>query len=873
MSKKLVIVESPAKAKTIGKILGPDFVVKSSVGHIRDLPERSLGVDLDNGFEPEYVLSPGKKKVVDELRKAAKECEEIFLAPDPDREGEAIAWHLQQVLLPGNRKKPFLRVQYNEITPRAVREAFEHTGDLNMARVDAQQARRVLDRIVGYKVSPVLWKRVQKGLSAGRVQSVALRLVCDREQEIESFVPTPYWVFTAKVRKCVDPRDPFAVKLIKVGGRKAEIHSEDTATSVRSALARSALTVRSVGTKTVSRHAFPPYITSTLQQGASNLLGYSPSRTMTIAQKLYEGVELGGEGPVGLITYMRTDSVNISVEARDAARQYIVSHFGTEYYPATPNVYRSRSSAQEAHEAIRPTDIARTPQSLAKVLDASELKLYDLVWKRFVASQMAAARIEQRTALIDAVPAPDGEACQLSATASEVVFHGYMKVTGADLPKERDEDEEDEDAVDRLPPLVEGEPLEALAWQDERKETKPPARYSEASLVKALEANGVGRPSTYASIVGTLGQREYVTREKRTLAPTELGRRTNDVLVGTFPSLFEVGFTAAMEGELDGVEDGREDWKEMMRRFYGRFSEWMQSAKSPGADPVAVRTALDAAARITQWAPEVQRGKRTYSDGKFVDSLREQFQAEGGIPITDRQLEALLRILCRYRIQVPDLETVLQAVGRPEMLDAPELQPPRESTKRKLAWLEKAELSPDSARFVGSLARQVEAGRRLSDAQMRVLDDILATQVGRIEGLTEADLAELGITPRQAPDTAMVRELLQALATVKEWRPPSSKGKRVYDDSVFTRSVTEQFERRGDLSPAQLNAVKRMVARYHGQIAEYAAIASRHGLPEEGLRAPGADAKPDDGTQDDEAPRGPRRFARRGASKTRDADA
>jgi DNA topoisomerase-1 len=873
MSKNLVIVESPAKAKTIGKILGPSFVVKSSIGHVRDLPERSLGVDIENGFEPDYVLSPGKKKVVDELRKAAKECDAIYLAPDPDREGEAIAWHLQEVLLPGNRKKPFYRVQYNEITPRAVREAFEHTGELNMARVDAQQARRVLDRIVGYKVSPVLWKRVQKGLSAGRVQSVALRLVCDRESEIEKFVPQPYWVFGAKVRKRIDPRDAFTVKLVRVAGRKAEIHTEEAATAVRESLAKSSLAVRSVGTKTVTRHAFPPFITSTLQQSASNVYGFSPSRTMSVAQKLYEGVELGGEGPVGLITYMRTDSVNISNEARDEAREYISSHFGAEFYPAQPNVYRSRNSAQEAHEAIRPTDVSRTPQSLAKVLDPSELKLYELIWKRFVASQMASARIEQRTAIIDAVP-PAGDACQLSATASEVVFAGYMKVTGTDLPKEREDtatDEEgEEDVVERLPPLVEGEPLDAVSWLDERKETKPPARFSEASLVKALEANGVGRPSTYASIIGTLNQREYVVREKRTLVPTELGRRTNDVLAGTFATLFDVGFTASMETELDEVEAGREEWKGMLARFYERFSEWMQAAKSPGADTESVRIALEALTHVQQWAPEVQRGKRTYSDEKFVVSLREQFETAGGLPITDRQLEALLRILCRYRPQLAQAEDVLRQLNRADLLEAPELQPPRESTKRKLGLLATAALSPDSARFVGSLARQVESGRRLSDPQLRVLDDILAAQMGRLEGLTAEVLAELEVAPRAPVDATGVRELLDALGTVKEWRPASTRGKRVYDDEAFTRSVTEQFGRRGDLSPAQLNAVKRMAARYHAQIANYADVAAHNDLPKDGLQAPGA-ASGEGGAAPGEGGNR-RRFAPRGGRRNPLAD-
>ena len=396
MGKKLVIVESPAKAKTIGKILGPGFMVKSSVGHIRDLPERTLGVDVEAGFVPKYVLSKGKAKVVAELKKAAQACEAIYLAPDPDREGEAIAWHLQETLADCAKDKPVHRIQYNEITQRAVRAAFENPGVIDMQRVDAQQARRVLDRIVGYMVSPMLWRRLKKGLSAGRVQSVALRLVAEREREIQAFQPEVYWVMGATVRREEEPLDPFTVRLARVDDEKPSIGDEQTAKALLDDLEGCSLRVSAVRRRESARRPLPPFITSTLQQAASSVCGYSPNKTMSIAQKLYEGVELGGGGPVGLITYMRTDSVNIARDAQTAAHDFIVDKYGEDYYPEKPNIYKSRASAQEAHEAIRPTDVTRTPASLKGILDGPELRLYELIQN--VSSRAKQGVIEQKTA-------------------------------------------------------------------------------------------------------------------------------------------------------------------------------------------------------------------------------------------------------------------------------------------------------------------------------------------------------------------------------------------------------------------------------------------------------------------------------------------
>ncbi|MCL1910285.1 MAG: type I DNA topoisomerase, partial [Kiritimatiellaeota bacterium] len=506
--KKLVIVESPAKSKTIGKILGGDYIVTASVGHIRDLPVNSLGIKIsDDGlkFTPVYEVSETKKKVVAGLVKSAKECGEIFLASDPDREGEAIAWHLKAVI-DGASKTPvagrkFHRVRYNEITPAAVRRAFENPGEIDDRVVDAQQARRVLDRLVGYKISRILWRKIRTGISAGRVQSVGLRLVCGREREVRAFTPVPYWEFDVALSKLTGETRPFKARLTQINGKKADVNDEARAAEVKAALEASACEVVSVSEQRRARKPFAPFITSTLQQSASNALGYSPNITMSIAQKLYEGVDLGGElGQTGLITYMRTDSFNVSQEARAAARDFITGAYGAEYHQDKERVYKSRDNAQGAHEAIRPTDPALTPESLAKKLSPQELKLYDLIWRRFVASRMSDAVSNVRTVKI-ASKASGAPALTLSASSSEQIFAGFTKVYGAVAtaePKGEGDEKESGDAQEMqawLPPLAEGEALARGAVAAERKETKPPPRFNDASLVKELEANGVGRPS------------------------------------------------------------------------------------------------------------------------------------------------------------------------------------------------------------------------------------------------------------------------------------------------------------------------------------------------------------------------------------------
>ena len=837
MGKKLVIVESPAKAKTIGKILGSGYVVKSSVGHIRDLPERTLGVDIEHGFAPKYVLSKGKSKVVAELKKAAKSCDELFLAPDPDREGEAIAWHLQETLADSAAGKPVHRVQYNEITPRAVRAAFDHPGVIDMHRVDAQQARRVLDRIVGYMVSPMLWRRLKKGLSAGRVQSVALRLVSERERQIQAFNIEEYWVLGANVRRETQPLDPFGIKLVKVDGEKPTVGSEAAAKALLSDLDGCSLRVSDVRIRETTRRPLPPFITSTLQQAASSFCSFSPNRTMSLAQKLYEGVDLGSGGPVGLITYMRTDSVNIARDAQASARAYIGDTYGVDYYPETPNFYKSRASAQEAHEAIRPTEVSRTPESMRGVLDAPSLRLYELIWKRFVASQMTSARIAQKTVEIEPVKSGMQHVFAFSAASSEVLFDGFLKVMALDIRKkkpEEDDADEEVDEVDRLPPLATGDPLALLDWLSERKETKPPARYSEASLIRALEANGVGRPSTYASIIETLNSREYTSREKRQLAPTALGLEVSDLLVDKLAQLFDVGFTAKMEESLDEIEEGRVEWSHMMSDFFKQFKVWMDLAKEPPADAKKVLGVLAMLEQVTAWGPEVQRGKRKYSDERFVVSVKEQL-AKGEKAVSDKQLVALAKIAIRYREQIQGSEQTLAELGFDEEVARDLAAPSNEDSMRRFEVLQKLQFSESQTTFIESLKQQAESGRKLSERQLAALDRIITQNAAQIENY-ETVKQELKLTAEESelpPDNESPL-LLGMLGQVTTWQEPVARGKMTFDDHAFFVSLQEQFNRKKSLSPRQRYAMKRMIFRYKAQIADFDRHVEQLGLNKKG---------------------------------------
>src|SRR5712691_10374445 len=569
MGRSLVIVESPAKAKTINKYLGRNYSVKASLGHVKDLPKKALGIDVENGFEPTYEVIPGKTKVVAELKKVSKEADAIYLAADPDREGEAICAHLAEVLGTNKtQRKKIFRVLFNEITPKAIKAAFEKPGKIDLRLVDAQQARRVLDRLVGYKVSPLLWDKVRRGLSAGRVQTVALRLIAEREREIRAFVPVEYWTIHALLAAGEPPS--FEAKLLKHKGEDIEVHTQAEADAIVAAAQSAAWQVTSVAQKEKRRFAPPPFTTSKLQQAAYNRLRYTAKRTMALAQRLYEGVEMGQEGSVALITYMRTDSVRVSNDALEQVRGVIGSSFGQTYLPDKPNFFKSKKDAQDAHEAIRPTDAALTPADVKPFLSEDLFKLYQLIWQRFVASQMVPAVFDQTTIDIDA-----GD-YTFRATGSVQKFDGYLAVyqvaTG-------DDEDAEPDSKALLPRVTEGEILRLETLRPEQHFTEPPPRYTEATLVKELEEKGIGRPSTYASIISTIVDREYVTKDQGRFTPTMLGEKVSVLLVKSFDDIFDVGFTARMEEELDEIEEGKLPWRKAVKEFYGRFAQDLELAK------------------------------------------------------------------------------------------------------------------------------------------------------------------------------------------------------------------------------------------------------------------------------------------------------
>jgi len=573
MAKNLVIVESPAKAKTIGKYLGKNYTVKASLGHVKDLPKKNLSVDVDNDFKPVYEVIEGKKKLMQELKQAAKGADSVFLAADPDREGEAICFHLQEELQERKNGPKFFRVMFNEITKSAIQKAFEKPLTVNLHLVDAQQARRILDRLVGYKISPLLWDKVRRGLSAGRVQTVALRLIVDREREIKAFIRKEYWSIDVNLAAKKPPQ--LSAHLAKKNDENVEIANQAEADAIVATLDGTAYVVRSVANREKKRNPVPPFITSTLQQESARKLRFSVKRTMMLAQKLYEGVELGkDEGAVGLISYMRTDSTRVSADALEEVRGMIAERYGVEYRPEKPNFYKSKKDAQDAHEAIRPTSALRTPESVASFLAEDEAKLYALIWQRFVASQMTPAVFDQTTIDVDA-KGKDGAAYIFRATGSVEKFNGFLRVykEGKDA-----KDEDDEEEKSKLPAVTQGEVLKFKAILPEQHFTEPPPRFTEATLVKELEADGVGRPSTYASILSTIQDREYVRKEGGKFTPTELGMVVTDLLLESFDDLFDTTYTARMEAELDEIEEGKLDWRTAMGDFYQRFEKDLEHA-------------------------------------------------------------------------------------------------------------------------------------------------------------------------------------------------------------------------------------------------------------------------------------------------------
>lgn len=554
MADTLVIVESPAKAKTIGKFLGNKYKVIASNGHIRDLPKSQLGVDVDNGFEPKYITLRGRGDVLDSIKKEAKEAKHIFLATDPDREGEAISWHLAEMLKIDPTGK--CRIEFHEITAAAVKNAIKHVRAVNMDLVDAQQARRVLDRLVGYKISPILWVKIRKGLSAGRVQSVATRIICDREEEIDSFTPEEYWLVSA----LLGSKKTFTARFHSLNGVQKKLTGKQDADEIVSLIKDKNLTVSDIKFTEKTRHAAPPFTTSSLQQEASRKLSFTTKKTMSVAQMLYEGVDIGKKGTVGLISYIRTDSVRIADEAQKAAREHILAEFGEKYLPKTPNIYKGRSNAQDAHEAIRPTDITNTPKSLQQYLTNEQYKLYKLIYERFLASQMAEAQYRQQTVLLACDPVI------MKATGIKTEFDGFTAVYT------EGRDEQDEENA-QLPAMDIGDTFKADKINAEQKFTQPPARYTEATLVKALEEKGIGRPSTYSPTISTIIERGYVLKEKKSLMPTELGTIVNKLMKENFPDIVDVRFTADMEGKLDKIESGETVWKQVISDFYAPLME------------------------------------------------------------------------------------------------------------------------------------------------------------------------------------------------------------------------------------------------------------------------------------------------------------
>ncbi|MFC2004060.1 type I DNA topoisomerase [Chloroflexota bacterium] len=575
MKKKLVIVESPAKARTLSRILGSDYSLKASVGHVRDLPKSRLGVDTENGFMPTYVVPRTKSKVARELKDAAKMASTIYLATDPDREGEAISWHLVEVMK--SNKASYRRVVFHEITEEAIKHAFKHPRSIDMQLVNAQQARRILDRLVGYKISPLLWRKVRRGLSAGRVQSVVLRIIIDREREIEKFIPVEYWTIEAKLTKKVLPAEAVAFRAMLVGlvnGTKLDIHNQQEASLIKDELEQSSYSVFKIKTKKVTRQPAPPFITSTLQQEAWRRFRFSAGQTMALAQQLYEGLSVGGKGSVGLITYMRTDSTRVARPAIVEAREFIKNQYGTEFVPPHARSFTNIiKGAQEAHEAIRPTRIRREPSMIKAYLTANQFKLYELIWKRMVASQMSAAIFDNTTVDIEA-RCPDSKTNYLLRTSSSINrFPGFMVL----YAEEKDQPNEEKKSPS-IPPLEKGDDLKLLGLLPEQHFTQPPPRFTEATLIKTLEQWGIGRPSTYAPTLSTIQGREYVTKVKGSFQPTELGIVVNDLVSQYFPDIVDIKFTARMEDELDEIANDKGNWVDVVQDFYTPFEKSLNNA-------------------------------------------------------------------------------------------------------------------------------------------------------------------------------------------------------------------------------------------------------------------------------------------------------
>ena len=830
---KLLIVESPTKARTISRMLGQGYDIIASMGHIRDLPEKELGVDIANNFSPQYVDTPRSRPVVRSLKSAVKKADEIYLAPDPDREGEAIAWHLKSVLESGT-KAPFYRVTFHEITRNAIEQAMQHKGSIDQRLVDAQQARRVLDRIVGYQVSPLLWRKLEKGSSAGRVQSAALRLIVEREREILSFIPEEYWNFSVIFGTLTG--EQFRSRLFKINAKDFKVPDAESAQKVKSAIENgSKPCISDVNRQRRRRFPQPPFTTSTLQQAANSRLRFTATQTMRYAQQLYEGVDLGGSGPVGLITYMRTDSVTIAREAQIAAGNFIRSTYGEQYAPEKFNFYKNKAAAQEAHEAIRPTDVTRTPEAVAPFLDPAQLKLYTMIWKRFVASQMTPAQFDQ-TSIDTVVHGSDNSDYTFHSTASVMVFPGFTQLYD-DTVKSKDEE-------DNLPEnLAVNDLLDIKKFNTEQKFTEPPARYTEAALIKELENNGIGRPSTYATILRTIQDREYVKREQNKLLPTELGFSVNDFLVEKLPELFNIGFTAQMETLLDKVEEGEISWVAMMADFYEKFAPWLKAAKDSDAPPAdEAQTIISLLKDITFEQPK-KVGRRTYDDAKFYTSVVEKFASAG--KISAKQYQTMLQLAAKYQEQLPsDAMAQLPEKTREEIAELKDEQKKREQalaeSSAQAAQIDyaglfnafcnvtfdppvsKGRFTYDDKKFFESLKKQALEGRVLSERQNASLSKMAQKYQAQ---LTDPELVSsiLGTVFQSAPaensDQVQIEiaAFLESLAGVSAWEPPVKRGRYTADDKKFYESLKKQFSEKKILSEKQVAALKKLAEKYKEQ--------------------------------------------------------
>ena len=846
---KLVIVESPTKAKTISRMLGKDYDIIASMGHIRDLPERSLGVDIDKDFAPQYVETPKGKSIVQKLKRSAKKAEAIYLAPDPDREGESIAWHLKEVLQ-GVAKVPFQRVTFHEITRNAIDNAMANPTDININLVDAQQARRVLDRIVGYKTSPLLWRSIAKGSSAGRVQSAALRLIVERERAIQDFVPEEYWTFGVTLNSA---GGDFKAKLFKINQADFKVPNATDANLIKDAVENGkAPIVEKVTTQERKRNPYPPFTTSTLQQTANTVLRYTSNNVMKYAQELYEGIELGSGGPVGLITYMRTDSVTIAKEAQYACSKFIKENYGEEYAPAKFNYYKNKAAAQEAHEAIRPTDVNRTPESVAPYLDPKQLKVYTLIWRRFVASQMAAAKYSQTTVDTNVVGSDDKN-YSFRAVANVPLFAGFTRVF--------DESDKTDVEADRQAKVLgtqkEGDTLVLKDFESTQKFTEPPPRFSEAALIKALEENGIGRPSTYASIIKTILDRDYVGRDQGRLIPTELGYTVNDFLVGRLPELFDIGFTAQMEDELDEIEAGSLLYVDMLKKFYEKFEPWIKGAlelDSIGGNLVAPILELF---NGVAYEPSNKVGSRTFDDKKFVTSVAKKFSNDG--MVSQKQFNALLQMVVRYweklpaekidildaeiKSQLDELKVIRDEKAKEYEKIKEEAPPPNPELLKLLDCFsevkfaepeKKSKFAFDDKKFFTSLQRQVEFGKVLSEKQLNALaklgsrykdslkdiefvEKVLGT-LPEVKVPSESDNGtgaqgeEEVVLPSANPPEVQAK--LAALSKVDKWKKGKKKGRFVQDDKAFYESLKKHDSQGRVLSEKQIAVLDKFIEKY-----------------------------------------------------------